>query len=195
MAAIEAISASLIKLLAASRGRAIVLFTSHYQLKAVFDRIKQPLHEQGVTVLAHGVSGAPSGLLSRLKAEENVCILGANSFWEGVDVSGSALSLLVVVRLPFWPPNTPIAQARMERIEAEGRSPFNDYSLPQALIRFKQGFGRLIRSDQDSGVFCVLDRRIVEKYYGGRFVRALPDMRRVVGSSDEIADEIGRYLG
>ena len=195
VAAIEAISAALIKLLAASRGRAIVLFTSHYQLKAVFDNIKQPLQEQGVTVLAHGVSGAPSGLLARLKAEEHICILGANSFWEGVDVSGSALSLLVVVRLPFWPPNTPIAQSRMERIEAEGRSPFNDYSLPQALIRFKQGFGRLIRSDQDNGVFCVLDRRIVEKYYGSRFVRALPDMRRVVGSTDEIADEISRYLG
>lgn len=195
VAAIEAISGALLKLLAASRGRAIVLFTSHYQLKAVFEHIKQPLREQGVTVLAHGVSGAPSGLLSRLKAEENVCILGANSFWEGVDVSGSALSLLVVVRLPFWPPNTPIAQSRMERIEAEGRSPFNEYSLPQALIRFKQGFGRLIRSDQDSGVFCVLDGRIVEKYYGGKFVRALPDMRRVVGPTDEIAAEISRYLG
>ncbi|MBR2783373.1 MAG: DEAD/DEAH box helicase [Firmicutes bacterium] len=193
--AIEAISAALIRLLSASRGRAIVLFTSHFQLKSVFEHIKQPLAEQGVTVLAHGVSGAPSGLLARLKAEEKVCILGANSFWEGVDVSGSALSLLVVVRLPFWPPNTPIAQSRMERIEAEGRSPFNDYSLPQALIRFKQGFGRLIRSDQDSGVFCVLDRRIVEKYYGARFIRALPDMRRVVGSTEEIAEQISRCLG
>ena len=193
--AIEAISAALIRLLSASRGRAIVLFTSHFQLKSVFEHIKQPLAEQGVTVLAHGVSGAPSGLLARLKAEENICILGANSFWEGVDVSGSALSLLVVVRLPFWPPNTPIAQARMERIEAEGGSSFNEYSLPQALIRFKQGFGRLIRSQQDSGVFCVLDRRIVEKYYGNRFIRALPDMRRVVGSTEEIAAEISRYLG
>lgn len=192
--AIEAISGSLIRLLAASRGRALVLFTSHFQLKAVFDNIRQPLAEQGITVLAHGVSGAPSGLLARLKAEDNICILGANSFWEGVDVSGSALSVLVVVRLPFWPPNTPIAQSRMERLEAEGRSPFNDYSLPQALIRFKQGFGRLIRSDQDSGVFCVLDRRIVEKYYGSRFIRALPDMRRIVGSTDEIAAQISGYL-
>ena len=195
VAAIEAISGALIQLLSASKGRAIVLFTSHFQLKSVFEHIKQPLAQQGITVLAHGVSGAPSGLLARLKAEENVCILGANSFWEGVDVSGSALSLLVVVRLPFWPPNTPIAQSRMERIEAEGRSAFNDYSLPQALIRFKQGFGRLIRSDQDSGVFCVLDRRITEKYYGARFVRALPDMRRVVGTTEEIAAEISRYLG
>lgn len=190
----SAISAALIQLLSASRGRAIVLFTSHHQLKTVYETIKLPLKEQGVTVLAHGVSGAPSGLLARLKAEENVCILGANSFWEGVDVSGSALSLLVVVRLPFWPPNTPIAQARMERIEAQGRSSFNDYSLPQALIRFKQGFGRLIRSHQDSGVFCVLDRRILEKYYGSRFIRSLPEMRRTAGGTEEIAARIKAAL-
>lgn len=192
--AVQAISDSLIDLLSASKGRAIVLFTSHYQLKAVYEQIRQPLKAQGITVLAHGVSGNPSSLLARLKKEEQCCILGANSFWEGVDVAGSALSLLVVVRLPFWPPNNPLAASRMERIEAEGRSSFSEYSMPQALIRFKQGFGRLIRSEQDSGVFCVLDRRIVEKSYGSRFIRSLPDMERRVGSSKEIAQLIENWL-
>ncbi len=192
--AVEMISRALIRLLAASNGRAIVLFTSHYQLKAVYQRVQKPLAEQGVTVLAHGISGDPSSLLYRLRREEKCCILGANSFWEGVDVIGDALSLIVVVRLPFWPPNTPIAACRMERIEAEGKSSFNDYSLPQALIRFKQGFGRLIRSHGDQGVFCVLDKRIIEKTYGRKFIQGLPDMRRIVGSVDEIAAVVEKWL-
>ena len=147
-----------------------------------------------MTVLAHGISGNPSNLLARLKAEKNCCILGANSFWEGVDVIGDALSLIVVVRLPFWPPNSPVTASRMERIEAEGRSSFAEYSMPQALIRFKQGFGRLIRSERDSGVFCVLDRRILEKSYGYRFIRSLPDMERRVGSSKDIAALLDDWL-
>ncbi|MCR5373639.1 MAG: hypothetical protein K6E41_09275 [Solobacterium sp.] len=190
----SAISSCLIKLLSASKGRAIVLFTSHYQLRSVYNAIREPLKEAGVTVLAHGISGAPSMLLERLKKEDNCCILGAASFWEGVDVIGGALSLIVVVRLPFWPPNTPLAATRMERIEAEGRSSFKDYSLPMALIRFKQGFGRLIRSDRDSGVFCVLDKRIVEKRYGSSFLQALPEMSKLCGDTDTVAAEIEKWL-
>ncbi len=193
--AVAAISDCLVELLAASAGRAIVLFTSHYQLKSVYQAIRQPLKEQGVTVLAHGISGGPEALLSRLRKEPRCCILGANSFWEGVDVVGDALSLIIVVRLPFWPPNTPLAASRAERIEAEGGSSFYDYSLPQALIRFKQGFGRLIRSDKDSGVFCVLDRRILEKSYGRSFIASLPDMRRVAGDTAEVAALIRKHLG
>lgn len=192
--AVAAISSALIRLLTASKGRAIVLFTSHTQLKNVYKEISGPLKKEGISVLAHGISGAPSMLLERLKTEDNCCILGAASFWEGVDVIGEALSLIVVVRLPFWPPNTPLAATRMERIEAEGKSPFWDYSLPMALIRFKQGFGRLIRSDKDSGVFCVLDKRILEKRYGASFIRSLPEMRRVSGSTDDIAGEIKKWL-
>ncbi|MBQ6808623.1 MAG: DEAD/DEAH box helicase [Firmicutes bacterium] len=193
--ATQRIAESLIRLLSASAGRAIVLFTSHHQLKSVYQQIKKPLAQQGVSVLAHGISGGPSLLLQRLKEEERCCILGANSFWEGVDVIGDALSLIVVVRLPFWPPNTPLAASRMERLEAAGKSSFRDFSMPQALIRFKQGFGRLIRSDQDHGVFCVLDKRIIEKTYGRSFIYALPEMRRIVGSTEEIADLIHRELG
>ncbi len=192
--AVDAISAALIPLLAASRGRAIVLFTSHRQLRAVYQQIRQPLAERQITVLAHGVTGDPQALLHRLKREDHCCILGAASFWEGVDVIGDRLSLIVVVRLPFLPPNTPIMAARAEQIEETGRSSFAELSLPQALIRFKQGFGRLIRSDLDRGVFCVLDRRILEKRYGRSFLNCLPDMRRVCGETAEVAALIDRTL-
>ncbi len=192
--ATAAISAALIKLLSVTRGRAIVLFTSHLQLKNIYREISGPLKQEGITVLAHGVSGAPSMLLERLKKEDNCCILGAASFWEGVDVIGEALSAVIVVRLPFWPPNTPLATTRMERIEADGKSAFWDYSMPMALIRFKQGFGRLIRSDKDSGVFCVLDKRIIEKRYGSSFIKVLPDLKRIHGDTDSIAEQIKKWL-
>ena len=192
---IEAISDALVELLRASRGRAVVLFTSHAQLKAVYKQIREPLAQSGVTVLAHGISGGPSHLLARLKKEKNCCILGANSFWEGIDVVGSALAMVVVVRLPFWPPNTPVMAARLQKMEQEGINGFQTYSLPQAIIRFKQGFGRLIRSAEDIGVFCVLDRRIFEKFYGRAFRQALPDMHLTQGSAREIGQEIREWLG
>lgn len=191
----EAIAKALISLLDASKGRALVLFTSHDQLKAVYEEIKRPLAQKGITVLAHGISGNPAVLLQWLKKEEHCCILGANSFWEGVDVVGSALSMVIVVRLPFWPPNTPTIAARMEKIEAEGKSSFAEYSLPQSIIRFKQGFGRLIRSCEDTGVFCVLDKRICEKQYGRAFFKSLPSMTRLVAPTEEVAAEVRRWLG
>ena len=108
---------------------------------------------------------------------------------------GSALAMVVVVRLPFWPPNTPVMAARLQKMEQEGINGFQTYSLPQAIIRFKQGFGRLIRSAEDIGVFCVLDRRIFEKFYGRAFRQALPDMHLTQGSAREIGQEIREWLG
>jgi ATP-dependent DNA helicase DinG len=194
MTAHEALAGALLPLLAASRGRALVLFTSHAQLKAVYALLRGPLEDHGITLLAHGISGEPSLLLKRLTREQRCCILGAASFWEGIDILGSALSLVVVVRLPFWPPNTPTVAARMERIEAAGGASFYEYSLPQAILRFKQGFGRLIRSTEDTGVFCVLDKRIVQKSYGRLFIKSLPEMKRLSGSADELAEGIKLWL-
>jgi ATP-dependent DNA helicase DinG len=191
---IEAIGSTLIKLIESSEGRALILFTSHAQLKAVYRRINKPLSQKGLTVLAHGINGNPSQLLNRLKEEENCCLLGASSFWEGIDVVGSALSLVAVVRLPFWPPTDPLMYSRMKKLEDEGYNSFNAYSLPQAVIRFKQGFGRLIRSGYDKGVFCVLDRRLVEKYYGRTFVESLPEMQIVCDTHEEIAEHVRQWL-
>lgn len=189
-----AVAKTLEILLSASRGRAVVLFTSHYQLRAVYQALLTPLANQGLVLLAHGISGSRAALLQRFKKEANCCLLGANSFWEGIDVVGEALSLVIVVRLPFWPPNTPTMAARLEKIEANEGSSFYQYSLPQALIRFKQGFGRLIRSGEDSGVFCVLDRRIIEKNYGRKFITSLPPMKMQIDNSNKIAEAISKWL-
>ena len=190
----EAVSNSLVKFIAASRGRAMVLFTSHSQLKYVYERIREPLAAQSIKVLAHNISGSPNHLLERLKKEKSCCILGASSFWEGIDVIGEALSLVVIVRLPFWPPDSPIMASRLERLETMGRNSFREYSLPQAIIRFKQGFGRLIRSEEDSGVFLILDRRILENSYGRSFIKSLPEMEIVNENTEEITVIIKKIL-
>ncbi len=190
----DEVGKALLSLVKASGGRAVVLFTSHAQLRAVYKKLKQPLAKEGITLLAHGINGSPSNLLERLRREENCCILGANSFWEGIDVVGSALSLVIMVRLPFWPPNTPIMQAKLEKMEAMGINSFRNHSLPQAIIRFKQGFGRLIRSKEDIGVFCLLDCRFFTKSYGVHFQKALPEMENFWGSSGDVADKIRNWL-
>lgn len=190
----DAVAKAIFQLVKASKGRAVVLFTSHAQLKAVYNELRRPLAKEGVSLLAHGISGNPTSLLERLRSEGNCCILGANSFWEGIDVSGSALSLVIVVRLPFWPPNTPIMQERIEKIEAQGLNSFKSYSLPQAIIRFKQGFGRLIRTQEDKGVFCVLDCRVYSKFYGRSFEKALPEMSKLAADSPSLALKIAEWL-
>jgi DNA polymerase-3 subunit epsilon/ATP-dependent DNA helicase DinG len=122
-------------------------------------------------VLGQGIDGAPKHLLATLKDSQRVVVLGAASFWEGVDVTGEALSLLVIARLPFPVPSDPVFQARSELFE----QPFERYAVPQAILRFKQGFGRLIRSRTDRGVMVVLDRRLRSRRYGDSFIRSLPE--------------------
>jgi len=108
------------------------------------------------------------------------------SFWEGVDIQGEALSLVVLVKLPFAVPTEPILQARMEALQREGRDPFSHYSVPQASLRLKQGFGRLIRSKTDTGVIAVLDKRIRSRSYGRRFLRDLPPAP-IIDTTEEVA--------
>ena len=191
---LEEISETIISLTAASKGRALVLFTSHMHLREVFRRVERPLAEKGVTVLAHEISGSRSTLLKRMREDKKTVILGANSFWEGIDVAGENLSLLVIVRLPFWPPDIPTIAAKMDRLKAENRNAFSELSLPQAIIRFKQGFGRLLRKENDRGVICVLDKRIYEKRYGSDFVDSLPVSRLYRGTVKEISHLIETKL-
>ena len=156
--------------------------------------MERPLAEKGVTVLAHEISGSRSTLLKRMREDKKTVILGANSFWEGIDVAGENLSLLVIVRLPFWPPDIPTIAAKMDRLKAENRNAFSELSLPQAIIRFKQGFGRLLRKENDRGVICVLDKRIYEKRYGSDFVDSLPVSRLYRGTVKEISHLIETKL-
>ena len=173
---------TLIALCEATRGRALVLFTSHAALQATARAVKRPLEEAGILVLAQRLDGSPRQLVERLRSTPNVVVLGTATFWEGVDVVGPALSLLVITKLPFAVPSDPVFAARSELFE----QPFLEYAVPQAVLRFKQGFGRLIRSGHDRGVCAVLDRRVLSKRYGASFVQSLPECSVEVGSVHDL---------
>ncbi|MFQ5925197.1 MAG: helicase C-terminal domain-containing protein, partial [Dehalococcoidia bacterium] len=166
----QAVEQALIDLCRASKGRAMALFTSYAALRASYGAIWAPLQGEGILVLGQGIDGAPRQLLQTFKTYPRAFLLGTSSFWEGIDVVGEALSVLVMARLPFSVPNDPVFAARSELFE----DPFNEYAIPQSVLRFKQGFGRLIRSKSDRGVILVLDRRIRTKFYGAAFLGSLP---------------------
>jgi len=180
----------LVEAVRASQGRALILFTSYGLLNAVYSEIKAPLESEGILVLAHGTDGSPRQLLSSLRENTRTVILGTSSFWEGVDVQGEALSLLTIVRLPFAVPTDPIYQARSALYD----EPFDQYALPQAVLRFRQGFGRLIRSKTDRGVLIVLDRRLRGKRYGDVFMRSLPRCTVQTLASREVAGAVEAWL-
>jgi Rad3-related DNA helicase/DNA polymerase III epsilon subunit-like protein len=166
-----ALEASVINLVRASGGRALVLFTSHAALRQTHRAVSAALAGDGIQVLGQGIDGTPADLLAALRSDNRTVLLGTSSFWEGVDVQGEALSLLVIAKLPFSVPSDPVFAARSEQFEDS----FREYALPQAILRFKQGFGRLIRHQSDRGVLVVLDRRLRSKSYGKQFIKALPD--------------------
>ena len=166
----SALQEALIPLCRASEGRALILFTSYAALRAAYYGTKRQLEEEEILVQGHGIDGSPKRLLNVLREHPSTVVLGTATFWEGVDVVGEALSLLVIARLPFSVPTDPVFQARSDLFD----EPFAQYALPQAFLRFKQGFGRLIRRKTDRGVMVVLDRRIRSKSYGGAFQRSLP---------------------
>jgi len=177
--------------LRASGGRALILFTSYGMLNGVYEAIKAPLEAEGILVLAHGTDGSPRQMLAALRENPRTVLLGTASFWEGVDVVGEALSLLVIVRLPFAVPTDPIYQARSALYD----EPFDQFAVPNAVLRFRQGFGRLIRSKTDRGVLLVLDRRLRGRQYGDTFLRSLPRCALRDLPSREIAGAIEEWLG
>jgi ATP-dependent DNA helicase DinG len=156
-------------------GGAFVLFTSFRTLREVAERCAPILRAQGYPVFIHGEDGERSQILKNFRESERSVLFGTASFWEGVDVRGRALRNVIITKLPFDVPDHPLIQARHEKIEAAGGNAFRDDQLPRAVLRFKQGVGRLIRSAEDSGRIVVLDPRIVTKFYGKRFMGALPD--------------------
>jgi ATP-dependent DNA helicase DinG len=164
-------------------GRAFVLFTSYEMLNKVAEKTAAWFSERGFNFLCHGDRYDRSTLLKKFKAHKNSVLFGTDSFWQGVDVPGAVLSNVIIVRLPFAVPNHPLVAGRVEQIRQQGGNPFFEYQLPSAIIKFKQGFGRLIRSRTDTGIVVVLDSRIVNKEYGRRFLSSIPQCRvEVVGA-------------
>ncbi|MCB9847698.1 MAG: DEAD/DEAH box helicase [Phycisphaeraceae bacterium] len=164
----------------ATRGGAFVLCTSYSVMQAIVSRTRDDLRRSGITTLVQGQDGARSALLSRFREDGHAALFGTASFWQGVDVKGEALRNVIITRLPFEPPDKPITEARHELLQSRGQDPFRDDSLPRAIIRFRQGFGRLIRSAADEGRVVVLDSRITTKGYGKSFLRAIPEGTPVV---------------
>ncbi len=162
-----------------SQGRAFLLFTSYNMLDKAAKMLGPQLAQLGYPMLAQGGALTRGQLIARFKSTPNSVLLGTDSFWQGVDVQGEALSNVIIVKLPFEVPDKPLTEARMDAIREAGGNPFAEFSLPEAIIKFKQGFGRLIRSKTDTGIVVVLDKRIVTKQYGRQFVEALPGCRVV----------------
>ncbi len=161
-----------------ARGRAFLLFSSQRALDQVYQRIGTGFEAEGYTTLVQGRDFARVELLRQFRERERAILFGLKSFWEGVDVPGEALSLVVIDKLPFDPPDDPVQEARVSRMKAEGANWFGGYVLPNAILRLKQGVGRLIRTRDDRGVMAILDKRIYTKGYGRQVMLALPPARR-----------------
>lgn len=172
-------------------GRTLALFTSHAQLRATYEMIRERMDGSRVVLMAQGIDGARTRLLQRFKTTDRALLLGTASFWEGVDVVGEALSALVIARLPFAVPTDPVFAARSEAFD----EPFRQYAVPQAILRFKQGFGRLIRSRSDRGIVVVLDRRILSKFYGAAFLNSLPPCTLRTGPIATVGPIAREWLG
>ncbi len=175
----EALAERVLYHLDKTEGGAFVLFTSFATLNAVARALRRDLEERGMPLLAQGQDGSRTAILEKFREDPKSVLLGAASFWQGVDVKGRGLRNVIITKLPFDPPDRPLTEARLERINARGGDPFAEDSLPRAVIKFKQGFGRLIRSKEDHGRVVVLDPRIVTTRYGRVFLDALPEGVRV----------------
>ena len=174
----------------AAGGRTMALFTGWGALRAVQSELRERLAPDGITVMAQGADGTPQQLVTRFRESPNTVLLGAGSLWQGVDIAGDALSVLVIARLPFNVPNEPVFAARSQQFD----DPFGSYAVPQAVLRFKQGFGRLIRRKTDRGVLVVLDRRVITKGYGKAFLDSIPRCTVKRGPAHALGPEIERWL-
>jgi ATP-dependent DNA helicase DinG len=158
-----------------TKGRAFVLFTADRMMRSVAEKVRASFVDEGYELLVQGEGLQRTGMLDRFRAGRRSVLFGLDSFWMGVDVRGEALSNVIITKLPFAVPDEPVVKARMDRITERGGDPFREYSLPEAILKFRQGVGRLIRSATDEGIIVILDPRITSKWYGRHFLASLPE--------------------
>ena len=186
----QALDRAIVSTAKAIGGRMLVLFTSYAQLKKTSQGITAALANDNILVYEQGDGSSPNALLDSFKAADRAVLLGTRSFWEGVDVPGTALSAVFITKLPFDVPTDPLIAARSELYEDS----FNEYYLPEAILKFRQGFGRLIRTASDRGIVAILDRRVLSKQYGRLFLESLPACTVKQGPIGNLAREAGRWL-
>ncbi len=184
----DAVARAALPLIRASRGRAFVLCTSLRAMKRIHAALQQAIEAEslGLPMLLQG-EGSRSELLDRFRRMGNAVLVASQSFWEGVDVPGDALSLVIIDKLPFAPPDDPVLSARIEHLQRSGMNPFMHYQLPRTVINMKQGAGRLIRTERDRGLLCICDPRMIGKPYGKVVWRSLPPMRRTRVEAEAVA--------
>jgi ATP-dependent DNA helicase DinG len=189
------ITEHIITIAEATKGRMLILFTAHDMLKKTYELIKESGFLDDFAMIAQGItSGSRSRLTRNFQRYEKAILLGTSSFWEGVDIPGEDLSCLVIVRLPFSPPDEPLTEAKCQLIKQQGGNAFTEYSLPEAILRFKQGFGRLIRTEKDRGILMVFDKRIITTKYGKDFLKSIPTIPMKKGKIDELVEIIYKWL-
>src|SRR5699024_4283560 len=172
-----------------------VLVTAYDELSKVYDLLRETLDMVYYTLIAQGVSsGSRAKLKKNFQTFDRSILLGTSPFWEGIDIPGEDLSCLVIVRLPFEPPNHPIYEAKANALKKDGKNPFMELALPNAIIRFKQGFGRLIRSSSDRGIVFICDSRIKKARYGKSFIQSIPEVPVFFASTQTLMSKAAEWF-
>ena len=187
------VESAVTKLILASEGRSLVLFTSYESLRQTCRAVERNLSGSDIMLLKQGQDDN-SRLLEKFRKDIKSCLFATDSFWQGVDVPGSSLSQVIIVKLPFSVPNDPVFAARSQALQEKGLSPFMELSIPEAIVKFRQGFGRLMRRSSDRGAVVVLDRRLYEKKYGAFFIQSIPECKRIYAPLEEICDQVSSMV-
>lgn len=188
------VTKALAHLLPGVYGGILVLFTSYQMLDNVYYALKKEESLAYKEILAHGKDGGRKTLIETLKTKPNVILMGTSSFWEGIDIQGLGLTAVVIVKLPFSPPTRPVIAARLEALKKNNENSFYKYSLPEAILKFRQGYGRLIRSKKDWGALIILDKRVLSKNYGSKFINSLPLQPVIKSTTNNIAKQLSCWM-